>query len=98
MPWEWFPGSTQYSALGNRDMDRRNFIWSSFADDIIDADRRLRYRSVRSRCNVTFHMTAGTVMPMAASMRTNSRRTTATVVSRNFFLPSSASLRMGKRW
>ena len=44
------------------------------------------------------HITAGTLMPMTASTRVNSRRTTATVASRNFLRPSSASVRMGWRW
>jgi hypothetical protein len=44
------------------------------------------------------HITDGTLMPMTASTRVNSRRTTATVASRNFLRPWSASLRMGWRW
>jgi hypothetical protein len=44
------------------------------------------------------YMTAGTLIPMTANTRVNSRRTTATVASRNFLRPSSASLRMGWRW
>ena len=43
------------------------------------------------------HMTGGTVMPITAKARINSRRTTATVASRNCFRLSSASLRMGWR-
>jgi hypothetical protein len=44
------------------------------------------------------HITGGTLIPITANTRVKSRRTTATVASRNFFRPSSASLRMGWRW
>lgn len=47
------------------------------------------------RFEAASYITAGTVMPITASTRANSLRTTATVASRNFFRPSSASLRMG---
>ena len=44
------------------------------------------------------YITGGTVIPITASVRINSRRTTATVVSRNCLRASSGSLRMGWRW
>ena len=44
------------------------------------------------------YITGGTVMPITPRTRTNSRRTTAAVASRNFFRPSSASVRMWWRW
>jgi hypothetical protein len=43
------------------------------------------------------YITGGTVMPITASVRISSRRTTATVASRNCFRFSSGSLRMGWR-
>jgi hypothetical protein len=55
-----------------------------------------RERTARSRF-AAFYMTGGTVMPMTVSVRISSRRTTATVVSRNCFRFSSGSLRMGWR-
>jgi hypothetical protein len=41
------------------------------------------------------YIAAGTLIPMTASTRVSSRRTTATVARRNFLRPSSVSLRMG---
>src|SRR4030088_2341011 len=46
-------------------------------------------------CGRPAHMTGGTPIPIAARTRMSSRRTTATVASRNLFRPSSASLRIG---
>src|SRR5271165_3394595 len=40
------------------------------------------------------YITGGTVIPITPSTVISSRRTTATVASRNFFRPSSASVRM----
>src|SRR5207244_9898345 len=40
------------------------------------------------------YITGGTLIPMHASTRINSRRTTRTVASRNFFRASSDSVRM----
>ena len=51
-----------------------------------------------AECWQAFYMTGGTVMPMTARQRINSRRTTATVANRNCFRFSSGSLRMGWRW
>ncbi len=42
-----------------------------------------------------FYMTGGTEIPMTARARINSRRTTETVASKNFFRFSSDSLRIG---
>lgn len=44
------------------------------------------------------YITGGTAIPIRASVRINSRRTTATVDSRNCLRASSGSLRMGWRW
>jgi len=44
------------------------------------------------------HITGGTEIPSTARVRISSLLTTATVASRNFFRPSSASVRMGCRW
>jgi hypothetical protein len=43
-------------------------------------------RHARKRRLVRY-ITAGTLIPITASTRVNSRRTTATVASRNFFRP-----------
>ena len=43
------------------------------------------------------YITGGTVIPITANVRISSRRTTATVASRNCFRFSSGSLRMGWR-
>lgn len=58
------------------------------------------YRTSRlldSACRQALYMTGGTVIPMTANDRISSRRTTATVASRNRFRNSSASLRIGCR-
>jgi hypothetical protein len=47
---------------------------------------------------LAFYMTGGTVMPITARARISSRRTTATVESRNNFRFSSGSVKMGYRW
>jgi len=54
-------------------------------------------RATRSYLPHNSYMTGGTVMPITASVRINSRRTTATVARRNCFRFSSVSLRMGCR-
>src|SRR5437867_721378 len=46
---------------------------------------------------VTRYITGGTVMPITASTRSNSRRTTAVVASKDFFRRSFSSIRMGWR-
>src|SRR5689334_21125991 len=60
------------------------------------------YRDGRLGCPSMFashvYMTGGTVMPMTARARISSRRTTATVASKNCFRFSSASVRIGWRW
>ncbi len=43
---------------------------------------------------IRVYITGGTVMPITASTRINSRRTTAAVASSKRFRPSSASVRM----
>jgi hypothetical protein len=78
---------------------RRSHDWE-MADGIGVSGMRLFCVSVRgqgrahSHCGA-FYITGGTVMPMTANVRISSRRTTATVASRNCFRFSSGSFRMG---
>lgn len=67
----------------------------------LEWDRRVVHtvgRGPSSPHRQAFYMTGGTVMPMTAKQRISSRRTTATVASRNFFRVPSDSLRIGCRW
>jgi hypothetical protein len=52
----------------------------------------------KPKANSCSHITGGTEIPSTARVRISSLLTTATVASRNFFRPSSASVRMGCRW
>ncbi len=72
------------------------------------SDRSVEGRMVRQRMNgrapvrarkaTSVHITGGTVIPITARARINSRRTTAAVANKNFLFFSSASARIGCRW
>jgi len=68
-----------------------NFTWNALYDA-----PRMRKNGLLQRIKCS-HIMGGTVIPITPSTRMSSRRMTATVASRNFFRPSSASERIGCR-
>jgi hypothetical protein len=76
-----------------------SFVSLSGLSALCDLRRPLGFvtRKVRrgAKEKLESYMTGGTLMPMTASTRMSSRRTTAAVANRKFFRPPSASVRIG---